>query len=251
MHRNGITISLVGIFLILSIGCFVYAMKVLSIRSGTGFYLVWLALGVLFLVVAGGFWFGIFHKMPVALQKCFFGVFCVGMVCFLVVEGCILSGFSKHGKPGLDYIMVLGAQVYKSGPSMVLKYRLDEAIEYLNENPDTMCIVTGGQGYNEPFEESVGMADYLKKNGIPEERIILETKSTTTKQNIANSMELVEKDASIGIVTNNFHMFRALCIAKKQGLKNVCGIASKSTPVYLPNNMLREFFAMIKFFVGR
>ena len=139
----------------------------------------------------------------------------------------------------------------KSGPSVGLKYRLDEAMEYLNDNPDTQCIVTGGQGYNEPFEEAVGMAEYLKKNGISEERIILETKSTTTKQNIENSKELMEKDASIGIVTNNFHMFRALCIAKKQGLSHVCGIASKSNPIYLPNNMLREFFAMVKFFVGR
>ena len=91
------------------------------------------------------------------------------------------------------------------------------------------------------------MADYLKKNGISEKRIILETKSLTTEQNISNSMELMEKDASVGIVTNNFHMFRAIQIAKKQGLKKVCGIAAESTRLYLPNNMLREFFAMVKY----
>lgn len=251
MHRDGITITLVVFLLVLSISCFGYAMKVLSIRSGTGFFVVWIAMGVIFLLLAGMLWFGVWGKLPTVIQKSFLGVLCVGSACFLVVEGCILSGFSNHGKPELDYIIVLGAQVYKSGPSAVLKYRLDEAIEYLNENPDTQCIVTGGQGYNEPFEEAVGMADYLIKNGIPEERIILETKSTTTKQNIENSSKLMEEEASIGIVTNNFHMFRALSIAKKQGLRNVCGIASKSNPIYLPNNMLREFFAMVKFFVSR
>ena len=60
-------------------------------------------------------------------------------------------------------------------------------------------------------------------------------------------MKLMEEDASVGIVTNNFHMFRELQIAKKQGLKNVCGIEAESTRLYLPNNMLREFFAMVKF----
>lgn len=55
---------------------------------------------------------------------------------------------------GLDYIIVLGAQVRKDGPSPVLKYRLDKAVEYLNENPDTVCIVSGGQGSNEPWSEA-------------------------------------------------------------------------------------------------
>ena len=193
--------------------------------------------------------FGVWSKLPGALRKCFIGMVSVGGVCFLIIEGCVISGFSRHGEPKLDYIIVLGAQVYEHGPSRVLKYRLDEAIEYLNDNPDTMCIVSGGKGHNEPFAEAIGMADYFKKNGISEERIVLETKSLTTEQNISNSMELMEKDSSVGIVTNNFHMFRAIQIAKKQGLKNVCGIAAESTQLYLHNNMLREFFAMVKFLI--
>ena len=62
------------------------------------------------------------------------------------------------------------------------------------------------------------------------------------------SKALIKDGASVGIITNDFHLFRAKQIARKYGLDNVCGIAAKSTPVYLPNNMLREFLAEIKFF---
>ena len=249
MNRNGVTISFIFHWIVLAVTCIIYGLKVLSVGSGTGFYIVWLALGVICLFFAGATWFGIWSRLPGLLRKFFVGMVSVGVVCFLLIEGCVISGFFQQGEEKLDYIIVLGAQVYEHGPSLVLQYRLDEAIEYLKDNSDTVCIVSGGKGYNEPFAEAVGMADYLKKNGVAEDRIILETKSSTTGQNILYSMKLMEEDASVGIVTNNFHMFRALQIAKKQGLKNVCGIAAKSTPLYLPNNMLREFFAMIKFFV--
>ena len=148
---------------------------------------------------------------------------------------------------GLDYIVVLGAQMRQNGPSIVLQYRLDEAIKYLNDNPDTICIVSGGQGYNEPCTEAQGMAEYLEKKGVPKVRILMETESTTTAQNISNSMQYIREGATVGIGTNNFHMFRALQIAKKQGLTQVCGIAAKSKPLYLPNNMLREYLAEIKY----
>lgn len=82
-----------------------------------------------------------------------------------------------QGKPDLDYVVVLGAQVRKSGPSLVLRYRLDKAIEYLDENPNTICIVSGGKGPNEPFPEAQGMADYLKEHGIAEQRILEEPDS--------------------------------------------------------------------------
>ena len=104
------------------------------------------------------------------------------------------------------------------------------------------------------------MADYLVKRGIDSGRIILEDKSTTTAQNLTNSMKLISADTinhaldsnttnTVGILTNDFHMFRALQIAKKQGLSDVCGIAADSTKFYLPNNMLREYCAEIKFLI--
>lgn len=153
----------------------------------------------------------------------------IGIVAFCTIEGCIIGNMNAQGEPDLDYVIVLGAQVRESGPSKALRYRLDRTIDYLEENPDTICIVSGGQGHNEPFAEAQGMADYLQKHGIAENRIIQESKSESTMENIVNSKKLMrQENASVGIVTNDFHMFRALQIAHANGLKQAQGIAASS-----------------------
>lgn len=236
-----------GIWLIVGILCIMYGSSVKLLGTGSRFYMVWIGMGIGFLGLTFIVKAGLFQKMPVFIRR--LGILCIsaGIICFLIVEGFIISGFQQSGEPNLDYIIVLGAQVWEHGPSVVLKYRLDKAIEYLEANPDTLCIVSGGQGYNEPYAEAVGMADYLEKKGIPTERIKLEAESTNTKENILFSKELMEEGASVGLVTNNFHVFRALQSARKYGLENVCGIAAGTSLPYLPNNMFREFFAEIKF----
>ena len=185
-------------------------------------------------------------------------IFAGCLASFLIIEGLIISQMHVAGPDNLDYLIVLGPQVYKNGPSPVLKFRLDKAYEYLSANPETRCIVTGGQGSNEPFTEASCMADYLVKRGIDSGRIILEDKSTTTAQNLTNSMKLISADTinhamdsnttnTVGILTNDFHMFRAMQIARAQKIPNAYGISCGSTKVYLPNNMFREYFAEIKF----
>lgn len=79
-------------------------------------------------------------------------VVCIGIVIFGTVEGCIISNMHARHQH-LDYVVVLGAQVRKSGPSKALRYRLDTAADYLRNSPDTICIVSGGKGANEPFPE--------------------------------------------------------------------------------------------------
>lgn len=111
--------------------------------------------------------------------------------------------------------------------------------------------MTGGQGANEPFTEAEGMRDYLVNIGIDESRIILEPRALNTQQNIAYSKALMDSpEASVGIVTNNFHVFRGVGLAKKQGLTDTCGIAAPSNPLYLPNNVLREYFGITKDFLA-
>ena len=94
------------------------------------------------------------------------------------------------------------------------------------------------------------MRKYLVDHGIDDNRIIKEDKSTNTKENFDFLMKLVDlKDKKVGIVTNNFHAFRAGKIAKKSGLKNISTIAAGSVKTYLPNNMFREVLAVIKDFI--
>ena len=91
------------------------------------------------------------------------------------------------------------------------------------------------------------MYRYLADKGIAPQRLILEDRSTDTSENIACSMALIGRtDAKVGIVTNNFHVFRGVRLAKAAGLTDVCGIAARSDPLFQLNNMVREFFGVVK-----
>ena len=236
------------ICLILGLLCLIYGLIVAIAGSGgTKFFVVWIGIAVILFALAGLLYMGMWNRIP-QMIRWIFGILCgVFFLSFLVIEGMVIRQMHAQGEKNLDYVIVLGAQVHADKPSVVLKYRLDEAILYLNENPETICIVSGGQGKNEPYSEAYGMEKYLTENGIDKERILLEDKSKTTEENLSNSRKYIPEDATVGIITNEFHMFRALQIAEKQGLSNVCGIAADSTRFYLPNNMFREYLAEIKF----
>ena len=236
-----------AVWLILACICMVYANIVKNIGSGTGFFVFWVLLSVCFMVMAAAVKLDWWKKMPKRLRTVLITLLCLGVAAFLGVEGCIINSMHAEGTANLDYIVVLGAQVREKGPSKVLKYRLEQARLYLKQNPDTICILSGGKGDNEPVAEAVGMSDYMVKNGIDPARLLLETQSLTTAENISNSRHLIEPGAKVGIVTNDFHVFRAVQTARKYGLDNAVGIASPSPKTFLLNNMMREFFAEIKF----
>ena len=184
-----------------------YAFAVLRTHSGTGFWKVWLVLAVVFALLAIGIACHWWAALPRIIRGAIIAVVAIGIVAFCTIEGCIIGNMNAQGEPDLDYVIVLGAQVRESGPSKALRYRLDRTIDYLEENPDTICIVSGGQGHNEPFSEAQGMADYLQKHEIAENRIIQESKSESTMENIVNSKKLMrQENASVGIVTMIPHL---------------------------------------------
>lgn len=240
------------ILILLGIASLIYFFCIaFFIGHGTNFYFIWLFLG------AGLIGFSVLLKkgffaehVPLFLRRLFLLAAVFGGTVFLIVEGCIVSGFSQKGEPGLNYLVVLGAQMKRSGPSRALQYRLDAAIRYLDENPDTMVIVSGGQGPDEHISEAQGMYDYLAENGIDKSRILKEDKSVNTFQNLAFSAQYLDRERdTVGVVTNNFHVFRAVRTAKKAGYGHVCGIAAKGEPFLQWNNMMREFFGVVKNFL--
>lgn len=233
--------------IILSVISFLYGLSILNVNSGTLFYLIWFLISAFFIIIDLLIYFKVFEKYKV-FKKIFIWVCSIGICIFLVILSLIISKMNVKPVKNLDYIIVLGAQVKESGPSVVLRYRLDRAVSYLKENDNTLVIVSGGKGINEPATEASVMKEYLINEGINEERIIIEDKSNTTKENLINSKKITRDNKSIGIVTNNFHMYRALLIGKKYKVKAV-GIPSKSTSYYLSNNLLREVIAFIKFII--
>lgn len=239
---------------ILGILCVLYCMGIgLFMGYGTRFFLIWGVMGVGFMGLG---WF-VAHKewidrLPLWFRTTFLAVAGAGILLFLLIEGLILAQFGEKSPDGADYCLILGAQMKSHGPSDVLRRRLDTAITYLEENPEAIVIVSGGQGVNEPVTEARGMYEYLTQRGIAPERILLEEKSGNTWENLHYSSELLDMESdSVVLVTNNFHVFRATGIAKKMGYANINGLAADSYPFMVPNNMLREFLGVIKdFLVG-
>ena len=235
------------VWIIAAILCAIYGILILRIGSGTAFFAAWFLLSLACFFFAYAAKIHLWSRLSKGPKIIFLVLLILLLTLFLFVEAHICSGFRKKEVPDLDYLIVLGAQVKEDGPSVVLRFRLEKAYKYLMANPDTKCILSGGQGQNEPFSEAVGMKSWLVEKGIPESRLLLEDKSLNTKENIEFSKQLLQGESpSVGIVTNNFHIFRACAIAQKSGIRNVTGIPAYSTPLYLPNNMLREFLGVMK-----
>lgn len=234
----------------LGVLCIGYGVTVMAIWSGTGFFAVWYAMGLALLAVAWCLHSGTWERIPVLARRLVEVVGCALLAGIVVFSGMSLSGFGATGEDDLDYLIVLGAQVREDRPSAVLQYRLDQAVSYLEQNPSTICIVTGGQGANEPQAEADVMAEYLEAQHVDPARIIREDKARNTSENIEFSKAFFDPARDrVGIVTNDFHVFRGTRIAQKKGLTHVCGIAAPSNYWYLPNNVLRECFGIAKGFV--
>ena len=237
----------------LGILCIFYCLGILLFMGyGTYFFLIW---GMAGIGLMGLGWLvrrrERIERIPRWVRRTFLVSAVVGVLLFGMVEGMILSQFHAGGKDGADYCLVLGAQIKEHGPSDVLQRRLDRAIGYLEKNPDTKVIVSGGQGANEPISEAEGMYRYLTEHGIEPDRIIREDGSYNTQTNLAYSKEFLDaRVEEVVIVTSNFHVFRAVKIAKSQGYEKVSGLAASSYPYMVPNNLLREFLGVIKDFMA-
>ena len=228
-----------------------YGITIMLANSGSKFFLCWIA-GGLFLIMLGFLYYrGIIDSMHKPVKIIFSVIFMIGMIYVIVTQCMVISGFRRSEVRDLDYVIVLGSQVKPTGPAVVTRYRLDKAYEYAVSNPDTVIIVSGGQGSNEPASEASVMKDYLVARGIDESRILMEDKSTNTSENLLFSSRLYPELAgsSVGIISSDFHIFRALSIAKKCGYSEVYGIPARSVRLYLPNNMIRESVGILKDFL--
>lgn len=168
-------------------------------------------------------------------------------ILFLSVEFKILRAMAAGPEQGADWIIVLGAQVRGTYITNSLKRRLDAALFYLKRSPQTKVIVSGGRGPGEDISEAEAMLGYLMKHGVPKEKIFLENRSTSTRENLRFSRKYAdaEKDR-VGIVTNDFHIYRSSLIARQEGYQNIIMIPAGSNPVFQINYLVREFFAVVR-----
>lgn len=169
-----------------------------------------------------------------------------GWLIFLAVEGRICMTMKMQAPKGLPWVIVLGAQVRGTRITNSLMRRLDAALAYLEENPDTRVIVSGGQGKGEAISEAAAMSGYLKQHGIGKARIYEEGASTSTRENLRFSSRIIGSlTEPVGIVTNNFHMYRSILLGHIEGYQVLESISASSNPVLFLNYMVREFFAIL------
>jgi uncharacterized SAM-binding protein YcdF (DUF218 family) len=148
-----------------------------------------------------------------------------------------------------EFVIILGARVKGTVPSLALQYRIDATAEYMKINPNTIAIASGGKGSGEDISEAEAIRRGLLDHGIGETRILLEDKSTSTVENIRFSQKLIPKNLKTGLlVTNDFHIYRAKLIAKDEGLL-LEGLPAKTPTVAIPKSYFREYLAITKYYL--
>ena len=168
-------------------------------------------------------------------------------IVFLVIEYKILRGMSARCDEELDWIIVLGAQVRGRYITNSLRRRLDKALAYAKRFPEVKVIVSGGQGRGEDISEAEAMAGYLSENGIPTAQIFQEDQSVSTRENFRFSRKYADAERDkVGIVTNDFHIYRSSLIARQEGYKKIFLLPAGSNPVFQLNYLVREFFGVIQ-----
>ena len=179
---------------------------------------------------------------------------CLAGCIFVIVFSLFLEIYGRvdNTTGNEDAVIVLGAAVKGDKISAALKSRLDTAYEYCKDNSDAVVVVSGGKGNNENMSEAEAMEKYLVSLGIEKNRIIKEDKSTSTKENVEFSKNILDKKLGKNyktvIITNNFHILRASIVAKDAGL-DFTHAGGDMYWIDIATNCARETFALLKYAV--
>lgn len=144
-----------------------------------------------------------------------------------------------------DVLLILGCRVKGDTPEETLQMRINKAAEYLKDNKNVVAIACGGIVHEDQTKsEAQAIFEGLTQRGVEAERIILEDKSTTTKENFINAKKIIDSmgdSLSVAMLSSEFHLLRAELLAKKCGL-NVTTVAAPSPENLRAKNYVRELF---------
>lgn len=169
----------------------------------------------------------------------------IGILVCAVTEGLIIRASFGSPDEDVDYVLVLGAKVRDWGPSISLWDRIYAAADYLTEHPETIAVVSGGQGDDEPETEAECMKRELVALGIDPDRILVEDKAKSTWENIRFTLDLIEnttgsRPAKLGVLSSEYHLFRASLFTKRAGVEFVGIPAPTSRWGQKINHFMRE-----------
>lgn len=174
------------------------------------------------------------------------------------------QGQTARAGDGPEVMVIFGCQVRKDGPSILLRDRLDTALAYLEEHPNTRVVVTGGKGDDEHQSEAQAMYDYLTARGVSESKILMENQSRNTYQNIRNTWDalcgqmgpwdsiLLPEKCNYVLVSSDFHLTRILMLWQRV-TGRLDNVSTLPAPVsHFPSRVqmfFREPLALVKSFL--
>lgn len=154
-------------------------------------------------------------------------------------------------KPGA--VIVLGCQIRDDAPSRMLRHRLDTAYDILKENDDCICIVSGGKGSDEKYTEASVMKSYLVDKGIDPARITEEGGSTSTRENMRYSKQILDDmgfSGEVCFVSDGYHLYRSELIAENEGL-DAYGAAAPTEMRFITSYWVREWLSLTYYFLTK
>lgn len=157
----------------------------------------------------------------------------------------LVRGLGEKGP--FTYMIVLGTTVEGTEPSPMLADRIEAAAKYMENNPDVIAVVTGGDPDGSLISEAQCMYNGLTELGIDGSRILMEDQATSTAENFQFSLQLLEDELgrvpkNIGVLSSEFHLLRARLIAKSYDLDVATIPAHTSDTEAFFTYFIREIF---------
>ena len=186
------------------------------------------------------------------MRRLIAGVTLVGVLCLCLIEIPIINASHGDSNTDAEYLIVLGAGVNGREPSLSLYHRLVAAETWLKEHPDSIAVLSGGQGPKEEISEAACMYQWLVDNGIAAERLYKEEASTNTRENFQYSADILQQlnngtiPQPVAVISSEYHLYRAKKFAEQEGIKAL-GIPAETTwPVLRLNYFIREGAAVAR-----
>ena len=186
-----------------------------------------------------------FPKSTKVVKRVFTFFLIIGLLVVGITECLIIHASFGDKDETCQYMLVLGAKVRNDGPSVSLMDRIKATAAYMEAHPDVIAIVSGGKGPDEPITEAQCMFEQLVKLGVDPERIWLEDQATSTWENLHFAMNLIEEKTGqrpekIGLLSSEYHLFRAKMFARACGVEAV-GIPARTSRIsQMVNHFMRE-----------
>ena len=190
--------------------------------------------------------------LPAWVRFLWRALLCLGAALLAALEGMILLHMRAVPENTPQVLIVLGEKMSGGSAGPALQARIRTAAEYARAHPDVEIIASGGRGTGETASEASVIFDGLIAQGVAPARIRLEERSLRTSENMAFCLKMLGDSAvPVAIVTNGFHVFRALRLARRAGFSRVSALAAPVGGIALPHCMLREAACTIAEFLPR